>query len=63
MWDVFISHTWEDKESLAQPLAEALTEVGLKVWYDEYSLTLGDSLRRSIDRGLAESKYGIVIRN
>lgn len=61
MWDVFISHAWEDKESVARPLAEALTKAGLKVWYDEYTLTLGDSLRRSIDRGLAESRYGLVV--
>ncbi len=61
MWDVFISHAWEDKEDIARPLAEALREEGLRVWYDEFTLTLGDSLRRSIDRGLAESKYGVVI--
>lgn len=60
-WDVFISHAWEDKESLARPLAKALEEAGLRVWYDEFALDVGDSLRRSIDRGLANSKYGIVI--
>ena len=35
-------------------LAHALKSRGLQVWYDEFSLKLGDSLRRSIDRGLAE---------
>ncbi len=60
-WDVFISHTWEDKEDIARPLAEALRQKGLRVWYDEFTLTLGDSLRRSIDRGLAQSRYGVVI--
>ncbi len=60
-WDVFISHAWEDKEALARPLAKALEEAGLRVWYDEFTLDVGDSLRRSIDRGLANSKYGIVI--
>ncbi len=61
MWDVFISHAWEDKEEIARPLAEALRQKGLRVWYDEFALTLGDSLRRSIDRGLAQSRYGVVI--
>lgn len=61
MWDVFISHAWEDKETIARPLAEALQQAGLEVWYDEFTLTLGDSLRRSIDRGLSESRYGVVI--
>lgn len=60
-WDVFISHAWEDKEDIARPLAGALRRAGLRVWYDEFTLTLGDSLRRSIDRGLAQSRYGVVI--
>lgn len=46
---------------MARPLADKLIEHGLEVWYDEYTLTLGDSLRRSIDRGLAGSRYGLVI--
>jgi len=33
----------------------------LKVWFDEFTLTVGDSLRRSIDRGLAHSRFGIVV--
>jgi len=61
MWDIFISHAWEDKEDIARPLAEALTAAGLRVWYDEFELTVGDSLGRSIDRGLKDSRYGVVI--
>ena len=33
----------------------------MKVWFDAFALTVGDSLRRSIDRGLAQSRFGIVI--
>jgi len=29
MWDVFISHAWEDKEDITRPLAEALRRKGL----------------------------------
>lgn len=61
MWDVFISHASEDKEEIARPLAEALQRAGLKVWYDEFSLKLGDSLRRSIDQGLRDSTFELVI--
>lgn len=61
MWDVFICHAWEDKETIARPLAVALRKLGLKVWYDEFTLKIGDSLRRSIDYGLSKSKYGVVI--
>jgi DDE superfamily endonuclease/TIR domain len=60
-WDVFISHASEDKESFVRPLANRLQEQGLRVWFDELTLTVGDSLRRSIDRGLAKSRYGIVV--
>jgi len=60
-WDVFICHAWEDKESFVRPLAKALEAEGLRVWFDEFTLTVGDSLRRSIDRGLANSRYGIVV--
>jgi len=59
-YDVFISHAWEDKP-FARDLAETLRKKRLKVWYDEFTLSVGDRLRRSIDRGLANSRYGIVI--
>ena len=60
-WDVFISHASEDKDEIARPLADALRSHGLRVWYDEFSLTVGDSLRKRIDCGLANSRFGIVI--
>ena len=60
-WDVFISHASEDKEDFARPLALALREAGISVWFDEFTLTVGDSLRRSIDRGLASCRFGIVV--
>ncbi|HUP81475.1 MAG TPA: toll/interleukin-1 receptor domain-containing protein, partial [Pirellula sp.] len=61
MWDLFISHASEDKDDVARPLADRFIEVGLKVWYDEYTLTVGDSLRRSIDKGLAQARFGLII--
>jgi hypothetical protein len=61
VWDLFISHASEDKNEMARPLADKFIEQGLKVWYDEYTLTVGDSLRRCIDRGLAGCRYGLVI--
>lgn len=60
-WDVFVSHASEDKETFVRPLAKALQSLGVSVWYDEFSLTLGDSLSRSIDKGIAGSRYGLVI--
>ena len=60
-YDVFISHASEDKDEVVRPLANALINEGLKVWYDEFELKIGDSLRRKIDKGLANSKFGIVV--
>ncbi|HEY0414626.1 MAG TPA: toll/interleukin-1 receptor domain-containing protein [Allosphingosinicella sp.] len=58
---VFICHASEDKLAIAQPLAEALRDRGVEVWYDEFSLKVGDGLRAKIDEGLAQSEFGVVI--
>jgi hypothetical protein len=58
--DFFVSHATEDK-AVARPLAERLRRAKYKVWYDEFELRLGDSLRESIDQGLAASRYGILV--
>jgi hypothetical protein len=60
-YDVFISHASEDKAAFVDPLAQELTQLDLKVWYDKTALKLGDSLRGKIDEGLACSDYGVVI--
>jgi hypothetical protein len=60
-WDVFISHASEDKDSFVRPLALTLQRLGVSVWYDEFSLRLGDSLRQSIDKGLFSSSFGLVV--
>lgn len=59
--DVFISHASEDKDDVVRPLAELLHEKNYDIWYDEFQLRVGDSLRRSIDQGLAKSRFGIVV--
>jgi hypothetical protein len=60
-FDVFISHASEDKDAVVRPLAIELRNKGLSVWYDEFELKIGDSLRRTIDRGLTQSNFGIVV--
>jgi TIR domain len=60
-YDAFISHASEDKLGLVRPLANALRKMGFRIWYDEFELRVGDSLRQSIDRGLVNSRYGIVV--
>jgi predicted nucleotide-binding protein len=58
--DVFVSYAFEDKK-VARRLARDLERLGFKVWFDETEITVGDSLRDVIDRGLRSSKFGVVI--
>lgn len=60
-YDFFISHASEDKEEFVKPLAETLESMGIRVWYDEFSLKVGDSLTKSIDQGLINSKFGVIV--
>ena len=60
-WDAFISHASEDKKSFVRPLAQSLVSLGARIWYDEFTLKLGDLLSELIDKGLAQSRYGIVV--
>lgn len=59
--DAFVCHASEDKEGFVRRLVEVLRQADVTVWYDEFSLKLGDSLRQSIDRGLSQSRFGIVV--
>lgn len=60
-FDYFISHASEDKDEFVRSLAEELRSLGTEVFYDELTLKVGDSLRRNIDRGLATSRFGVVV--
>lgn len=61
MYDLFICHASEDKDAVVEPLVRALVDAGVNVWYDRFSLKLGDSLRQKIEEGLADSRFGLVI--
>ena len=57
----FICHDSRDKESIAQPLALELQKMMCPVWFDEFSLRVGDSLRAQVEKGLKESPKCILI--
>ena len=60
--DAFICHASEDKKDFVRPLAEALRANHVEVWYDEFTLRVGNSLRQAIDRELGKlSVRGIVV--
>lgn len=60
-YDFFICHASEDKSTIVNELAKILVSKGATVWYDEFALRVGSRLRRSIDRGLRQSRFGIVV--
>lgn len=57
----FISHDSRDKDAFVRELAHELAKNFCTVWYDEFSLKVGDSLRANIERGLRETKKCIVV--
>lgn len=60
-YDFFICHASEDKDTFVGELANELRRKGAEVWYDEFAMRVGRRLRRSIDRGLKHSRFGIVV--
>ena len=59
--DFFICHDSRDKNSVVRELYEGMVKKGLNVWYDEFSLQIGDSLTDAIQKGIINSRFAIVI--
>jgi len=59
--DVFLCHAWDDRQGAAKTLHDLLEARGVKVWFSEKDAGLGTPLLRAIDRGLANSRVGIVL--
>ncbi len=60
-YDFFVCHASEDKDDIVRDLAELLRDKGARVWYDDFTLTVGSRLRKAIEHGLANSRFGVVI--
>lgn len=59
--DIFLCHAWDDRQSSAKQLHDLLESLGVAVWFSEKDVGLGVPLLRAIDKGLANSKVGIVL--
>jgi hypothetical protein len=59
--DVFLCHAWDDRQGAAKQLHDLLESRGVKVWFSEKDVGLGVPLLRAIDKGLANSRIGIVL--
>lgn len=59
--DAFICHDHRDKSEFGDPLYEQRARMPLKIFYDKYSIRIGDDLVEKIERGLAECKFAIIL--
>lgn len=59
--DVFLCHAWGDRKGVAKDLHDLLEASGVKVWFSEKDLGLGVPMMRAIDKGLANSRIGLVL--
>lgn len=59
--DVFLCHAWDDRQGVAKELHDLLVSRGVRVWFSEKDVGLGVPLLRAIDKGLANSRIGIVL--
>lgn len=59
--DVFLCHAWDDRKGAAKELHDLLESCGVSVWFSEKDVALGVPLLRAIDKGLANSRVGIVL--
>jgi len=59
--DVFLCHAWDDRQEAAKELNDLLEARGVRVWFSEKDIGLGEPFMRSIDKGLANSRVGIVL--
>lgn len=59
--DCFLCYAWPDRQSAAKELDDALKAAGVKTWFSEMDLPLGAPMMRTIDRGLANSRIGLVL--
>lgn len=59
--DLFLCHAWDDRDGSASELYDRLKSNGATVWFSEKDVALGKQLLREIDKGLRNSRVGIVL--
>lgn len=57
---VYLAHASENK-NLAEPIARGLRVRGIEVWFDQWEIGYGDSLRRKMEQGLGECTHFVVL--
>lgn len=60
-YDVFISHANKDKIIYVDALYEAISDLGVKIFYDKNEISWGDNWKRRILEGTAKSEFAIIV--
>lgn len=60
-WDAFLSYARIDGAEVAVQLRNALTELGVSVWFDEIAITPGKSQALQMDQGLRTARCGVAL--
>lgn len=59
---VFICFAAEDRYRIAEPIVYHLKNYGVNVWYDRYSLIMGDNrIEKNLIDGASKCKYAVAI--
>lgn len=59
---LFICFAAEDRYRIVEPIVFHLKNYGINMWYDRYSLVMGDNrIEKNLIEGAATSKYVVVI--
>jgi TIR domain len=59
--DAFLCHAWDDRRGVAKDLHDLLEAKGVSVWFSEKDILPGVPFLRAIDKGLANSRIGLVM--
>lgn len=59
-FDVFLSHSSKDKPQVRE-LAERLRKDGVRVWFDEWAIQVGDPISIMVERGLERSRALVLV--
>lgn len=60
-WDSFLSYARIDGAEAGTELRDALSELGVSVWFDEVTITPGKSQSLQMDKGLQRARAGIAL--
>ena len=60
-YDVFLSHNYKGQADPYANWPSALKQDGLRVWFDEWVIQLGDLVSLKIEQGLEQSRTLILV--